>query len=372
MAYATAATPADFHQRMYMLANLAVGGNWANAPVGETADLRIDYIRAFSRDGANPAVVQDVISSPDGRGHSFHGATDANGDGPKGAIDLAPLPGTTPADLGSGDDILDLAVSGDGTGSGTRFTVTVDGRQVGDVQTVTASHSLGQTQSFHVHGDFRPGSHAVVVQAVGAAAPGGSVHLATATIDDEAVPDAGVALGSFAFQGSTSAPVTIGFGPDALSLSISEDAWRGHARFDVLVDGTKVGATQTATAAHSNRATQDFEVRGTFAPGNHTLSLKYVNDVWGGSPDTDRNLHLDKASLDGTTVPGGTLMLLLLGGTQRIAFMAPASALGSGPEPARPAAPATTPQVVQVEELSRDPARGRIRLHLTKTDRNNE
>ncbi len=65
-------------------------------------------------------------------------------------------------------------------------------------------------------------------------------------------------------------------------------------------------------------------------------------------------------------------MLLLLGGTQRIAFMAPASALGSGPEPARPAAPATTPQVMQVEELPRDPARGRIRLHLTKTDRNNE
>lgn len=43
-------TPADFTKPMYMIANLAIGGNWAGAPEGATAfpaKLTIDYIRAY-------------------------------------------------------------------------------------------------------------------------------------------------------------------------------------------------------------------------------------------------------------------------------------------------------------------------------------
>ncbi len=44
------ATPADFTKPMYMIANLAIGGNWAGAPDDTTvfpARLTIDYIRAY-------------------------------------------------------------------------------------------------------------------------------------------------------------------------------------------------------------------------------------------------------------------------------------------------------------------------------------
>lgn len=44
-------TPASMHKPMYMLANLAVGGDWPGAPDASTAfpaDYRIDYIRAWS------------------------------------------------------------------------------------------------------------------------------------------------------------------------------------------------------------------------------------------------------------------------------------------------------------------------------------
>ena len=44
------ATPEDMHKPMYLLANLAVGGNWPGAPDASTrfpAKLMIDYIRAY-------------------------------------------------------------------------------------------------------------------------------------------------------------------------------------------------------------------------------------------------------------------------------------------------------------------------------------
>lgn len=46
-------TPEDMHKPMYMLANLAVGGNWPGAPDASTrfpAKLMIDYIRAYRFD----------------------------------------------------------------------------------------------------------------------------------------------------------------------------------------------------------------------------------------------------------------------------------------------------------------------------------
>ena len=49
------ATPAGMDKPMYMLANLAVGGEWAGSPDGTTtfpATLQIDYIRAYSAVGA--------------------------------------------------------------------------------------------------------------------------------------------------------------------------------------------------------------------------------------------------------------------------------------------------------------------------------
>jgi beta-glucanase (GH16 family) len=46
-------TPEDMHKPMYLLANLAVGGNWPGAPDASTrlpAKLMIDYIRAYRFD----------------------------------------------------------------------------------------------------------------------------------------------------------------------------------------------------------------------------------------------------------------------------------------------------------------------------------
>jgi beta-glucanase (GH16 family) len=64
----TTATQPDEHQPMYMLATLGVGGSWAGTPSAPdfSADMKIDYIRAYSSDPDVPAVALQQVSSPDG------------------------------------------------------------------------------------------------------------------------------------------------------------------------------------------------------------------------------------------------------------------------------------------------------------------
>jgi beta-glucanase (GH16 family) len=59
-------TPPDMHKPMYLIANLAVGGKWPGSPAGETAQMKIDYIRAFSSDPGAKAVDLQAVSAPDG------------------------------------------------------------------------------------------------------------------------------------------------------------------------------------------------------------------------------------------------------------------------------------------------------------------
>ena len=63
-AVARTPTPSDFAQKMYMIANVAVGGTWPGFATGENATMKIDYIRAFSNNSSIPAVALQTISSP--------------------------------------------------------------------------------------------------------------------------------------------------------------------------------------------------------------------------------------------------------------------------------------------------------------------
>ncbi|MGZ5095960.1 MAG: glycoside hydrolase family 16 protein, partial [Burkholderiales bacterium] len=77
----TTPTQADEHQPMYILATLGVGGSWPGnpSPTNFSADMKIDYIRAYSSDAAIPAVSLQPISSPDGVDTTPYGAATANG-----------------------------------------------------------------------------------------------------------------------------------------------------------------------------------------------------------------------------------------------------------------------------------------------------
>ena len=59
-------TPADMHSPMYMLANLAVGGPWAGDPDSPnlSAQMQIDYIRAYASGGGGAATSSAAPASP--------------------------------------------------------------------------------------------------------------------------------------------------------------------------------------------------------------------------------------------------------------------------------------------------------------------
>ncbi len=240
-----------------------------------------------------------------------------------------------PVTIGTGGDVLALRVSEDAWQGNAQFTVRVDGTQVGGIQTALASHTAGQTQTFNVLGTFAAGNHTVTVNFLNDAYGGTSttdrnLYVTGATIDNSLVSGATLSERvagpqSFTFlapgaSGAGPPSITIGSGVDTLALQVSEDAWQGNAQFTVSVDGTRVGGTQTAVASHAAGQTQTFNVLGTFAAGNHTVTVNFLNDAYGGTSTADRNLYVTAATIDGTVIPAA-MLIERVAGPQSFGFM---------------------------------------------------
>ena len=81
---------------------------------------------------------------------------------------------------------------------------------------------------------------------------------------------------------------------------MSEDAYKGDAQFTVSVDGKQLAGTFTTTASHAAGASQSFTFKGDWALGAHTVAVNFLNDAYGGTAATDRNLYVNAVSYDGT------------------------------------------------------------------------
>ena len=88
-----------------------------------------------------------------------------------------------------------------------------------------------------------------------------------------------------------------------LVLKVSEDAYNGDAQFTVSVDGKQVGGTYTATV-HHGAGSQSINL-GNFTTGsNHTVAVNFLNDAYGGTAATDRNLYVDGLTFGSSTTAG--------------------------------------------------------------------
>jgi endoglucanase len=49
---------------------------------------------------------------------------------------------------------------------------------------------------------------------------------------------------------------------------------------------------------------QDISIAGTFAAGPHDVAINFINDTWGGTAATDRNMYVQSVTINGETIPG--------------------------------------------------------------------
>ena len=218
----------------------------------------------------------------------------------------------TTVTLGSGPDTLAMLIAEDAWQGDAQFTISVNGKQIGGVQTATASQGAGQTQTFNVMGSFG-GSNIATVTFLndaygGTASTDRNLYADGAQIDGVFVPGSGLALlsggpQSFSFNGPATA-VT-----DTLVVSLSEDAYQGDAQAIITVDGKTVGGTVTVSALHAQGKSQAVTLTGQFGLGTHDVGVQFINDAWGGTSATDRNLYVDAVSFDGqpSATPPGAL-----------------------------------------------------------------
>ena len=122
------ATPADLNRPMYMLVNLAVGGNWAGDATFDSASMNVDYVHAYSVDAdataqtinhsvlaaaAAPAPVSEIVGTGDAdvlRG--FEGSEVLRGLG--GDDELKGGLGDNTFDGGAGSDTVSFVDQKDG------------------------------------------------------------------------------------------------------------------------------------------------------------------------------------------------------------------------------------------------------------------
>ena len=287
------------------------------------------------------------------------------------ATTTAAAPPTTPVTatpttitLGSGSQTIALAMSEDAYQGNAQFTVSVDGVQVGGTQSLTALHSAGQTQTVNVEGNWAAGTHTVTVDFLndifgGSATTDRNVYVAGATLNGTAVSGSALTMLSGGAQSfsvaipaatttttppasttssttttgtstsgtststtTTPSTITLGSGSQTIALAMSEDAYQGNAQFTVSVDGVQIGGTQSLTALHSAGQSQTVDVEGNWAAGAHTVTVDFLNDLYGGSSDTDRNIYVAGATLNGTAITGSALTMLS-GGAQSFTATVP-------------------------------------------------
>ncbi len=248
--------------------------------------------------------------------------------------DPQPDPGSQPDHgivLGSGPDALVLRVSEDAFRGDAAMTVKVDGVAYGGTIAVDASHAKGEADQITIRGDWGPGAHSVSVSFVNDLwvrdVGDRNLHVEGISYNGAEVAGAKTTLWtagtkSFAFTDGAAQPdqgIVFGKGADALVLRVSEDAFRGDAMMTVKVDGVTYGGTGVAVdASHAKGEVDTVTIRGDWAPGAHTVSIGFANDLWVRDVG-DRNLYVDGISYNGAEIAGAETTLWTTG-TKSFAF----------------------------------------------------
>ena len=264
----TRATPADMHTPMYMLLNLAVGGNWPGAPDATTdwskTQYKIDYVRVWSHD-QNAAVYSNV---PTGTTGTTSGSGSTTTPAPTSALAAVLSNATNPLDLA---DSFTAAVGANGSSA------TYSGSQMA-ISGVSSSASV--TVSYDANGGLTVTNN------------GEWNAVKNATVES-------TSSGSVTVQNFVDAEIALGDGADTVTVS---DAKRGSISTAGGNDTVTVNAYNST--AYSNLATDNLMIINA-GDGNDVVSFTGASNtratIDGGAGD-DR---LDVNTTGNVTVTGG-------------------------------------------------------------------
>ena len=328
-------------------------GPGANLNLGEFDASRTHTVSvAFTNDayGGTPQAdrnlyVKDIavsgVSTKDSAALMSNGSVDFH---------VAPADGPSPVDLGgTGPDKVSVSISEDEWDGDAQFVLTMDGVQVGGVQTASALHRLGQTDVYSFNADLGTGPHTFGVTFLndayaGTASTDRNLYIDAVDVNgaDQNAASALYSAGTQEFSiaaapASGTEPVVIGSGSDSIGLSLSEDAYLGNADFTVSVDGVQVGGENTVTTLHSSGGSEQFLVEGDFGSGAHSVSVTFDNDAYAGTAATDRNLYVDGVTFNGVDALGTGGATLYSNGSATVtgslaSTLAPTGPTGTGTE----------------------------------------
>ena len=310
--------------------HVTIRGDWGpgahTVSVSFTNDLWVDGVgdRNLYVDGIsyNGAALSGVTTKFSNNGTKSFGFTDGQAAAPDPAIVL-----------GSGPDALELRVSADVFRGDALMTVKVDGVAYGGAGiAVDAAHTKGEVDHVTIRGDWGSGAHTVSVSFVNDLWVDGvgdrnlyvdGISYNGAALSNAAAKFSNNGTRSFGFtdgQAATPAPdLVLGSGPDVLTLRVSADAFRGDALMTVKVDGVAYGGTGVhVDAAHGAGDFDTVAIRGNWAPGTHTVSIGFTNDLWVDGVG-DRNLYVDGIAYNGAEIAGAEAAFRT-NGTQSFAF----------------------------------------------------
>jgi len=232
----------------------------------------------------------------------------------------SPTPTPTPAPATS---TLILSLAEDAWQGDAQAVITVDGKTVGGTITVTSPHAQGQSQAVTLIGSWGAGPHDVGVQFINDAWGGTpttdrNLYVNGASLDGQASATPAAALYS-----NGTAHFALGAANTALTLHLAEDAWQGDAQYSVTIDGKAVGTVGAVTASNALGNSQAVNLQAMLAAGQHDLGVSFLNDAYGGSAATDRNLYVKGVEVNGSSLSGASASLYSAG-TSHFQFLTPA------------------------------------------------
>ena len=87
----------------------------------------------------------------------------------------------------------------------------------------------------------------------------------------------------------------------SFEIYLSGDQYQGAPEAEITVDGHVVATNLPVPAVHGSGQWMGFTWEGNYGAGQHTVAVTFLNDLYNGTPQTDRNLWFGVLVVDGQT-----------------------------------------------------------------------